>query len=76
MPRSGTTLVINFCHLQKWYGFGNSIFLNKYFDKNIFDKKFISKNLNKKTAEHLFLLKTANEIGNKYVFATDANVFH
>ncbi len=75
LPRSGTTLVHQLLSSAKdTYGFGESIFLNKYFDKNIFDKKFISKILNKKTAEQ-HLIKISNEIGNKYDSATDANVF-
>ena len=75
LPRSGTTLLHQLLsEAEDTYGFGESIILGKFFEKNIFDKNFISKLLNKKTIEDQLIL-TSNEIGQKYESISDKNVF-
>ncbi len=75
LPRSGTTLVHQLLSsADDTFGFGESRFLNEYFEKNIFDKKFLSKLLNKKTAQEE-IIKISNEIGKKYNSISNKNVF-
>ncbi len=75
LPRSGTTLVHQILSSSDdTYGFGESIHLNKFFDKNIFDENFIKKIINKKTMNKE-LIKISNEIGNKYNSQSKKNIF-
>jgi len=75
LPRSGTSLVHQLLSTStNTFGFGESDFLRRFFDKNIFDKNFISKILNKKTFEE-YLINISNHIGKKYAMITDKKVF-
>ena len=75
LPRSGTTLVHQLLSsASDTFGFGESIFLSKFFDTKIFDQTFLSRILNKKSIEDE-MIKISNEIGNKYSSVSSQNVF-
>ena len=75
LPRSGTTLVHQLLSsANDTYGFGESIFLSKFFDTKIFDQNFLSRILSKKTIEDE-LIKVSNEIGNRYSSITEKKIF-
>ena len=75
LPRSGTTLVHQLLSCADGtFGFGESRFLNEYFEKNILNKQFLSKLLNKKTMQKE-VVKISNEIGKKYNSVSNKNIF-
>jgi len=75
LPRSGTTLVHQLLSsAEDTYGFGESIFFSKYFEKNIFDQKFLSNILNKKKIEEE-IIKISNQIGQRYESMTSKNIY-
>ena len=75
LPRSGTTLVHQLLSsASDTFGFGESIFLSKFFDTKIFDQTFLSRILNKKSIEDE-IIKISNEIGDKYSSVSSQNVF-
>jgi len=75
LPRSGTTLVHQLLSsAEDIYGFGESIILNNFFQKKIFDEHFLSKILNKKTMSD-YIVDISNELGNKYNIQTSKNIF-
>ncbi len=75
LPRSGTTLVHQLISSSdSTFGFGESRFLNEFFENNIFNENFLSKLLNKKNSVQE-LIKISNEIGNKYNAISTKGVF-
>jgi len=75
LPRSGTTLVHQLLSsAEDTYGFGESIFFSKYFEKNIFDQKFLANILNKKKIEEE-IIKISNQIGQRYESMTSKNIY-
>ncbi len=75
LPRSGTTLVHQLLSSSdNTFGFGESRFLNEFFENNIFNENFLSKLLNKKNSEKE-LIKISNEIGEKYNSISKKNIF-
>ena len=74
LPRSGTTLVHQILSsADETYGLGESIVFNKFFEKNIFDKKFILTLFNKKKMEKE-IIKISKEMGKKYDLITNKKI--